>query len=361
MTRRRLWTTIAVALLVALVVSAAAVWTMLPTLARWAVVWQIEAQTGRRLTLREFDLDLRGGRLRITGFRLADREPGPPLAEFDRLDVRFRPATLLRGHLWLEEVTLTAPRLRIVRTGRGLLNVSDLLGRSKPREGTAAFTLDRFSLTGGVVVFEDRTLQPPRAWRAEPLTIEAARLSTVNPESRGSGRLTATVAGAPLSVEVTDVRLAPLQGRARITLRDVDATLANLYLPPDTAVVLDQAVVGGAVAATIDAQGGVGLDGQARIEKLVMRRRDVDTALITVPSLQFVLTSAKGPDGRALAHVEVAGRATVYDPRPGQSNRFELDRLKLAVDGLDATGRSPARVALAAALPGGGGLDVQGT
>ena len=31
------------------------------------------------------------------------------------------------------------------------------------------------------------------------------------------------------------------------------------------------------------------------------------------------------------------------------------------VDGLDATGRSPARVTLAAALPGGGGLDVQGT
>jgi len=360
-TRRRRWTTITVALLAALLVSAAVVWTMLPTIARWAVVWQIEAQTGRRLTLREFDLDLRGGRLHITGFRLADREPGPPLAEFDRLDVRFRPAMLLRGHLWLEEVTLTAPRLRIVRTGRGLLNISDLLGRSKPREGTAAFTLDRFSLTGGVVVFEDQTLQPPRAWRAEPLTIEAALLSTVNPESRGSGRLIATVAGAPLSVEVTDVRLAPLQGRARVTLRDVDATLANLYLPQDTAVVLDQAVVGGGVAATIDAQGGVGLDGQARIGNLVIRRRGVDGALVTVPSLQFLFTSAKGPDGRARGHVEVAGRATVYDPRPGQSNRFEVDRLKLVVDGLDTSGRSPAQVTLAAALPGGGVLDVRGT
>ena len=361
MTRRRLWTTIAVALLATLVVSAAAMWVMLPTLARWAVVWQIEAKTGRRLTMREFDLDLRGGRLHITGFRLADREPGPPLAEFDRLDVRFRPAPLLRGHLWLEEVTLTAPRVRIVRTGRGLLNISDLLGRSKARGGAVAFTLDRLSLTGGAVVFEDRTLTPPRAWRAEPLTIEAALLSTVNPESRGSGRLTATVAGAPLSVELADVRLAPMQGRARVTLQDVDATLANLYLPQDTAVVLDQAVIGGGVAATIDAQGGVGLDGQARIDKLVIRRRGVDTALVTVPSLQFVLTSAKGPDGRALGHVEVAGRATVYDPRPGRSNRFELDRLKLVVDGLDTTGRSPARVSLAAALPGGGGLDVQGT
>ena len=360
MTRRRFWTTIALVALAALAVSAATLWWTLPRLARWALVWQIEAQTGRRLTLRELDLDLRGGRLHIAGFRLADREPGPPLAEFDRLDVRFRPGALLRGHLWLEDVALTAPRVRIVRTGRGVLNVSDLLGRSK-REGTAAFTLDRLTLTGGVVVFEDQTLTPPRTWRAEPLAVEAAGLSTVNPESRGRGRLTATVAGAPLSVEVTDVHLAPMQGRARVTLQDVDATLANVYLPPETVVVLDQAVVGGAVAATIDAQGGVGLDGQARIDNVVIRRRGVDTALVTVPSLQFVLTGAKGADGRALAHVEVAGRATVYDPRPGQSSRFDLDRLKLVVDGLDATGRSPARVTFAAALPGGGVLDVRGT
>ncbi len=361
MTRPRFWITIGLVLLVALVVSAAALWMTLPTLARWAVVWQVRAKTGRQLTMQELDLDLRGGRLRITGFRLADREPGPPLAEFDRLDVRFRPGALLRGHVWIEDLTLSGPRVRIVRTGRGELNISDLLGRSKPRQGTSPFTLDRFALTGGAVIFEDRTLTPPRTWRAEALIIEAAALSTVNQEARGSARLTATVAGAPLAVDAADVRLVPLQGRARVTLRDVDATLANLYLPANTAVVLDRAVVGGAVAATLDAQGGVGLDGQARIDGLVMRRRGVDAALVTIPSLQFALTSAKGPDGRLVGHVEVAGRATVYDPRPGQSNRFELDRLKLVVDGLDATGRSPARVTLTAALPGGGALDVQGT
>ncbi|MGH7364823.1 MAG: AsmA family protein, partial [Candidatus Rokuibacteriota bacterium] len=227
MTRRRLGT-IAVALLVTLVVSATAVWLALPSLARRAVVWQVEAQTGRKLTMREFDLDLRDGHLRITGLRLDDREPGPPLAQLDRLEVRFRPGTLLRGHLWIEDLALDNPRVRIVRTGRGVLNISDLLRPSRPREQAAALTLDRFALTGGAITFEDRTLTPPRTWRADALTIEAALLSTVNPEPRGHGRLTATVAGAPLSVEMSEVRLAPMHGRVRVNLSNMDATLANL-------------------------------------------------------------------------------------------------------------------------------------
>jgi uncharacterized protein involved in outer membrane biogenesis len=360
-TRRRLWTTLGVAVLGGLALSAAALWIALPSLARWVLVRQVESQTGRRLTMAGFALDLRGGHLRIDGFRLDDREPGTPLAEFDRLDVRFRPARLLRGHVDIEDVTLQAPRLHIVRTGRGVLNISDLLGSSRSRSGGAPFTLGRLALTGGTVVFEDRTLSPPRTWRAEALTIDAAALSTVSPEPRGSVRLTTTVAGAPLAVEASGVRLQPLAGRARVTLRDVDATLANLYLPPDTAVVLEKAVIGAAVEATLDAQGGVGLDGQARIDDLTVRRRGVDASLVTVPRLAFTLTSGKAPDGHLLGRVEMTGRATVYDPRPGKSNRFEIERIRLVADGLDATGRSPATVSLTAGLPGGGAFDVDGT
>jgi len=362
-TRRRRLVTVAVALLATFVVAATAGWLALPSLARRAVIWQVEAQTGRRLTMDAFDLDVRGGHLRIAGLRLADREPGPPLAEFERLDVRFRPAALLRGHLHVEEIALAAPRVRIVRLARGVLNISDLLDRPrKPSSGVSPLTLDRLALTGGTVLFEDRTLNPPRTWRADGLMIDAGALSTVSPEPRGSLRLAVTVAGAPLSVEASSVRLAPpMQGRARVTLQNVDATLANLYLPADTAVALDRAVIGAAFDAAIDAQGGVGLDGQARIDNLVVRRRGVDTSLVTVPALTFALASGRSPEGRLLARVEVNGRATVFDPRPGQSTRFEIDKFRLVADGLDATGRAPARLTASAALPGGGVLDVQGS
>src|SRR5262249_50526486 len=133
-TRRRFWISVVLA---ALVVSAAAVWLGLPTLVRWAGVWQGQAQTRRRLGLQGLELGLLRGPLRLTRLRSRARDPGPPLAEFDRLDVRFRPGQVLRGHPWMDDVTLSGPRLRIIRTGRGELNISDLLGRSKPRQGTA--------------------------------------------------------------------------------------------------------------------------------------------------------------------------------------------------------------------------------
>ncbi|HWN15070.1 MAG TPA: hypothetical protein VNU02_14475, partial [Candidatus Dormibacteraeota bacterium] len=72
MIRRRTWLTVAAILLAGVGLSAVALWLALPSIARWALVRQVQAQTGRRLTMAAFDLDLRGGRLRIDGFRLDD-------------------------------------------------------------------------------------------------------------------------------------------------------------------------------------------------------------------------------------------------------------------------------------------------
>jgi uncharacterized protein involved in outer membrane biogenesis len=360
-TRRRFWSTVAVVVLAVLVVSATALWLALPRLARWAVVRQVEAQTGRRPTMAQFDLDLRHGRLHIAGFRLEDRIPGPPLVEFDRLDVRFHPTRLLRGHLEIADVALAGPRVHIVRIGQGELNISDLLARPASRSESPPFTLDRLAVNGGAILFEDRTLTPTRIWRAEALTVEADTLSSASPEPRGRLRITATVAGAPFSLDASGIALRPLQAKARVSLRDADATLANLYLPADTMVVLERAVAGAVVDATLDAQGGVGLDGQARIADVVARRRGVDASLFTVPALTVTFKSGRSPEGRLVDRVEVNGQATVFDPRPGKSNRFEIQRLRVVADGLDATGRSSARLTASAGLPGGGALDVQGT
>ena len=199
MTRRRVWIATAAVLLVGLLLVIAALWLALPGIARWAVTRQIEAQTGRRLTMAAFDLDVPRRHIHVAGLHLADREPGPPLLEFDTLDIRFRLRDLLRGRVHLRDVTLTAPRLRIVRTARGVLNIADLLERPAEPGPLAPFTLDRLTVSGGTILFEDRALTPPRAWRAEGLTVEATSLSTMSPEPVGAVRLATTVAGAPRS------------------------------------------------------------------------------------------------------------------------------------------------------------------
>src|SRR4029453_18114767 len=134
-------------LLVGLLLATATLCLAPPDSARWAVTRQIETETGRQLAMAAFDIDVPRRRIHVAGFRLADREPGAPLLEFDTLDVRFRLRDLLRGRIHLREITLAAPRVRIVRTARGVLNVSDLLERpAEPTGPLAPFTLDRLPL-----------------------------------------------------------------------------------------------------------------------------------------------------------------------------------------------------------------------
>ena len=77
-------------------------------------------------------------------------------------------------------------------------------------------TIDRLALTGGALTVEDRAVATPRTWRAEAITVEASALSTVDAAPRGALRLAAAVAGAPLSVELTELGLVPLRARARV-------------------------------------------------------------------------------------------------------------------------------------------------
>ena len=335
-------------------------WVALPSVARWVVVRQLEAMTGRGVSVERFELDIAGGRLGIGGFRLADREPGPPLAEFERLEVRFRPRALLRSHVHVTEATLTTPRVRIVRAATGALNIADLLGPPEARERGIAVTVDRFRLAGGMVTLEDRTRTPARAWPIEAIAVEATGLSTVGGEMTGSGRLTATVAGGPASADLSELRLFPTHARARVVLQGVDAALASMFLPPDAPVVLDRALVSTTLDGRLDAGEGVRVDGQGRLEDVVLRQPEAAAPFATVPALAFTAQSGSGPSGRlSLSRLEISATATLFDVRGGTPTRYEIDRLRLLVDG-SAGPDAPARVSVTAGLPGGGDLDVQG-
>ena len=74
--RRLLWLTMTLAVLgVALLVIVVLV--NLSTLVRQVAVWQLQAQTGRPVTLEALDVRLGQGRLVLRGLRVADHDGGP--------------------------------------------------------------------------------------------------------------------------------------------------------------------------------------------------------------------------------------------------------------------------------------------
>jgi hypothetical protein len=353
----------ALATVVVVATAFALVWSTLDGIARWLMIRQLQALTGRPATIERVDVHLWQGRLAVAGLRLGDLASGQPLAELERLEIRLEVPALLRGHVWIREATAGGVRVRIVRSEGGAFNIADLLRRDGGQAGSWAVTVDRFALDDGAVSLEDRSRVPVHTWRADNIAMEVSGLSTNSTDSRGTGRLTATVAGAPVTADIADVRLVPLHLRGRLVVKDMDATLAGISLPPGVAAVLDRARLSTNVAATVDAREGVQVDADGRLDDLTLRSHQTGDPLVAVPSLTFTVAGA-GIDASGgqprLGRIEVAGEATLFDIRGGSAGRLDISRLRLLVEGQESPGPASARLALTADLGKGGSLDVQG-
>lgn len=231
MKRRRLLLGILIALVALAGVGTAGV-AALPGIVRWVTVRQLAAATGRPVSVDAVDLSLRHGRLAVRGIRVIDRD-GAPLTTLARVDVRFSPWQLLRGRIHVTDAKVDTFAVRVVRTGPNQYNVSDLLARRAERGGKApVLTIERLAVVGGAIVIEDRTVTPVRVWRVEPLELHARGASTLPGAPPGDATVTAAVAGKTLTLSVTDVRLSPVSFRAALTAREVDVSLAALFVPP---------------------------------------------------------------------------------------------------------------------------------
>ncbi len=135
--------------------------------------------------------------------------PGLPLPRSTRSTSASIPSRSSAGAITIREATLGGVRARIVRSERGELNIADLLARA-PAQGSTELTVDHLTLTGGAVSLEDRARTPIQTWRADAIVMEMSHLSTTSSDTQGAGRLTATVGAAPVSAEVSELRLAPL-------------------------------------------------------------------------------------------------------------------------------------------------------
>src|SRR5712692_3185729 len=359
--RRRTWI-IAAVVLVALV---AAVLVALPPIARRVAVAQIGAAIGRDVTIGELRLNLFTRRLSLAGVRVADRS-GPPLAEFERLDVQFRLWPLLRGRLHLDAVALSKPRVRLVRTGPNELNISDILARfasapASPKKEPLHLTLGRFTLTDGGAVFDDRAVSPPHTWEIAGLRADAQDLATVGP-SAGRANVAFVLADAPFTVAVEDLRLQPVHARAVIVVRGLELTPFWGYVPTTSPMKPERGRFETRLAVEYDAAAGVRGGGEVSIADIGLVRAGESVALVSTPTLTLTSRDVVYRDGAVTAaRLEATGVPTIVDSSVSPPRRLPLRSLKVSVENVAWPFRGTARTALTVELPEAGTVVVNGT
>ena len=332
----------------------------LPSVARWLVVSQLSKATGRPVALDALELELFKGRFGLRSLRVIDRDGGS-LLTVDRVEVRFSPRDLIRGHLRVFDATVQAAALRIVRIGPETFNISDLLARLGERHGTApAVTVARFAFVGGALTIEDRTLTPPRTWRVEVVELQATDASTVAGAPPGVATLNAVAAGAPISLSVTDLRLSPLHLRATLNARGIDATLAALYLPPRSPLSPTHGRV--SVSATInhDASTGSLIALDAGFTGVELHRPEQASAYLSAPAVRLTVDGLRvRPGGIELARLAVdAGAIGLEDTRLAPVRRWQVDGVAFEARNLTSAREAPPGIATARAVTAGARLEV---
>ena len=346
--------------LVLLVAAGAVALLALPRIVRTVTIWRLEALTNRPVTIEAVDLSLRTGRFSVRGLRINDRDGGL-LTRFDSLEGRFHRRSILEGHLWIEDLVLTNSDVRIVRTGPDRFNISDILDRPREPGGGFAITLDHVAIRGGTIVLEDRVLTPARTWRAENVVLEARDLTTSG--ARGTAVSSTTVAGALVTVRVNDLRLFPIHMHADVNIRDLDLTLVDLYLPPNSPTEVESGVAHAAVAVDLDAKDGLTVSAEGLVERLSIGRPEIAGDEIIAPTVRFLVRELRQrPGSIALRYASLeADELTARDPTTSPPTPLKFKNVTATASDLEQPMKGPAKIAVYGTLPGVGEVDVTGT
>jgi hypothetical protein len=331
----------------------------LPELVRQVAVARIHALTGRPVSIGAVQLNLLTGRFTIREFRLAERDGTGPFADFAQLDVRVHLPSLLRGHLWIREVVLRDSTVRVVRLATNEFNFSDLIQSSGTTSKALDVTVDRFALAAGTVTLEDRALPEGRTWASEHITIEAHNLSTLRDDGRAVG--SSVTAGAPVSVDIKNLRLYPIHLQATVAAEGLDLSMARVYFPPNAAIIVDRGRANTSVTVALDARDGLRVDAKGRFEDVAFVKAGEGKPLALVPRLTAQVTGFGVREGDLqLEQLAVEGTMGMRDPTAKGDARFRPSSVQASIADLTWPARTAGRLDLRASLPEGGMLTVAG-
>jgi hypothetical protein len=329
-----------------------------PSLVHHLLIARIHALTHRPVSAEAVHLNPFTGRLIVQGLRVREPDGVSLFTGFERLELRFNPLSLIDRHLRIHEARLEAPTTRIVRLPDGF-NFSDLVEGPSPPRRWLDVTIAHLMVTRGTATLEDRALAEPRTWVSEGIEIEAHDLSTRRDDGRAVAR--SLTEGAPVSLELRRMRLYPIHLEAVATASNVDLSPARLYLPRDAALVLDRGRATSTLTVTLDARDGLTAHATGEIADVVMRRPGERDPALEVPRLTLEVVDLRyQKEQLEVGRFELAGAASVKDPRAGTRARYQVSTLQASLADVTWPVTRPGRLDVRSSLPGGGRLELSG-
>ena len=171
---------------------------VVPLILKGQIEKAVSAATGQVATLAEVKVNPLTLSVQLLALRIADAE-GAPLLGVDDLYVNVQASSLFRAALVFGEISIAGPWVNAVVEPDATLNLSRIGAKdatpppptgSEP-EDPPAIVIERFSVIGGRLAYEDRTQATPTRTEIRIVDLGATDLSTRHGES-GSYTLDAT-------------------------------------------------------------------------------------------------------------------------------------------------------------------------
>ncbi len=215
---------------------------LVPRLITTHVPRYVQEQLKRRAEIGEVRLNPLLFTLEIKRFRLQEAD-GRPLLGFERLFIDFELSSLFRRAWTFAEIQLEAPRLDVVMTPDGQLNVAELLDAFPRSEAAPApeptvpprMLLQHALMSRGVVSFTDLSGRAPQSATVEPINVELRNITTL-PGRRGPYAISATLTGGGVVDWEGEVSLVPIGSTGRFGLRGLPLATVWRFVQEDVAL-----------------------------------------------------------------------------------------------------------------------------
>lgn len=221
---------------------------ILPGIVRNQAEQGIAKALNRKASIAKVRIDPFGMTATIQGFCLYEPDGSTPFVELGQLKASLSLASFYRLGLVTDELSITKPRITLVRTAANRYNFSDILEhlakQPKPeKKSEARFSINNISISDGSIDFDDRAVTGGKRHTIRDLRLTIPFISNIPylAEKYTDPKFSAVINGAPLRFEGKAKPLAKsMETTLNLNLDRLNLPYYLAYLPAEVPVKLEK-------------------------------------------------------------------------------------------------------------------------